>query len=218
VDWIAWHQGYDLSPSRQARLRLVQAQIGDCLTGRPAGAIRVLSVCAGDARDLIGVLPHHPRRAAVRAWLVEANAELIRVGEQAAAAAGIADQLEFLAADATLSSTYAGLVPADLVILAGVFGNVREVGVPRLIRGLSFLCRRGGDLVWTRHTELNDGARQIAAIRDAFRENEFTETRYELTPDGRYGVGAQRFAGQPAALADEEIWFEFTPYRRVGAG
>ncbi len=39
MNWIAWHQGYDLSPSRQARLRLVQEQIRDCLTGTPAGAI-----------------------------------------------------------------------------------------------------------------------------------------------------------------------------------
>lgn len=56
-DWFAWHRAYD-DPGSDLRGRLgaVQGFIAEALTRQPPGRIRVVSVCAGQARDLLGVL------------------------------------------------------------------------------------------------------------------------------------------------------------------
>ena len=88
-DWVAWHELYD-DPSSvlSARLRLVQAQLADALDRAPAGPVRLLSLCAGQGRDVTGVLPTHPRRDDVSAVLIEANAENAETARRNAAAAG----------------------------------------------------------------------------------------------------------------------------------
>ena len=56
-DWAAWHGRYDdpaLSLSR--RLGAVQARIRDALDQAGPGRIRLVSLCAGDGRDVLGVL------------------------------------------------------------------------------------------------------------------------------------------------------------------
>ena len=45
--------------------------IKQALDEAPAGPLRVISLCAGQGRDLIEVLAEHPRRGDVRARLVE---------------------------------------------------------------------------------------------------------------------------------------------------
>jgi len=86
---VAWHELYD-DPSSvlSGRLRLVQAQLEDALDHAPAGPIRLLSLCAGQGRDVTGVLPTHPRRDDVSAVLIEANAENAETARRNAAAAG----------------------------------------------------------------------------------------------------------------------------------
>jgi hypothetical protein len=59
-DWLQWHKEYDTWPELQKRLHLVQSHISGCLTSLPPGPISVISVCAGDGRDLCGVLSMHP--------------------------------------------------------------------------------------------------------------------------------------------------------------
>lgn len=73
---MAWHELYD-DPSSvlSARLRLVRAQLSDALDHAPAGPVRLLSLCAGQGRDVIGVLSAHPRRDDVSAVLIEADPE-----------------------------------------------------------------------------------------------------------------------------------------------
>src|SRR5690242_4741082 len=52
-DWVQWHRGYDdpLHPLAR-RLEIVVGLIRRQLDTAPAGPIRVLSLCAGDGRDL----------------------------------------------------------------------------------------------------------------------------------------------------------------------
>jgi len=126
MDWTKWHERYDSSPELVARLHLVQTHIAACLEVCPPGPMRVISICAGDGRDLIGVLTTHPRTSHVSARLVELDPRLVERGREAANAAGLASQLEFLQTDATLSSAYVGAAPAHLVLVCGVFGNVGE--------------------------------------------------------------------------------------------
>jgi hypothetical protein len=74
-DWVAWHGAYeDPSSSLSARLRRVRYHLSGALDRAPAGPVSVVSLCAGQGRDVIGVLPGHPRRDDVRAVLIEADA------------------------------------------------------------------------------------------------------------------------------------------------
>ena len=75
-DWREWHTAYDGDTPLTQRLAIVQARIADALDAAPPGPIRVISMCAGQGRDLLGVLADHPRRADVRARLVELDGEL----------------------------------------------------------------------------------------------------------------------------------------------
>jgi hypothetical protein len=71
-DWYAWHDAYESRGSTLARrLAAVQDRVREALDSAPAGPLRVVSLCAGQGRDLLGVLPHHPRRDDVTARLVE---------------------------------------------------------------------------------------------------------------------------------------------------
>ncbi|MBV8527692.1 MAG: SAM-dependent methyltransferase, partial [Candidatus Dormibacteraeota bacterium] len=71
-EWVTWHAGYDDPGSPQARrLATVQRLVAAALDAAPPGEIRVITMCAGNGRDLIGVLRTHPRARDVRARLVE---------------------------------------------------------------------------------------------------------------------------------------------------
>ena len=75
-DWIEWHTGYDDDTPLLHRLRAVQRRIREALDDQPAGAIRVVSLCAGEGRDLLEVLTDHGRTPDVRGRLVELHPEL----------------------------------------------------------------------------------------------------------------------------------------------
>jgi hypothetical protein len=105
MDWVRWHENYKASPALKARLLAVREHLSRCFDSQPPGVIRVLSICAGDARDLIGLLATHPRKMDVKAHLVENNAELAEKGRKVIVEAGFEDQLEYVIADATISST-----------------------------------------------------------------------------------------------------------------
>jgi len=214
MDWVKWHEGYEVSPALIARLHLVRAHIANCLDACPPGPVQVISVCAGDGQDLIGALTNHPRRVDVNARLVELERQLVERGRGAAEAAGLAQQLEFVTADATMSSAYKGIVPASLVLLCGVFGNVQQAEIPRLLGNLSCLCRRDGFVVWTHH-RFQDGARQIALIRELLSKSAFEGVCFDVTPEGSYGVGTHRHLAEAAALPEGQQLFEFSGFDRL---
>ena len=111
-DWVEWHRSYDEGGSDLSRrLLVVRRQIAGALDRAPVGPVRVVSMCAGQGRDLLGVLVDHPRRADVRARLVELdprNADVAR-------AAGM-DNVEVVIGDASVTTAYDGMVPADVVL------------------------------------------------------------------------------------------------------
>ena len=51
-------------------------------------------------------------------------------------------------ADAGDLASYVDVIPADLVLMAGVFGNIGDVR--RTVATLPHLCRPGGTVIWTR--------------------------------------------------------------------
>jgi Putative methyltransferase len=204
-DWAAWHEAYDDPGSPLAqRLLAVQAWIAAALDQAPPGPLRAVSICAGQGRDLIGVLREHPRRGDVTARLVELDPRNAAAARQLAADAGLT-QVEVITGDAAQTDAYAGLVPANLMLACGVFGNITDQDVARTIRCCAGLCATGGTVVWTRGRRKPDLIPQICEW--------FAAEGFELLgvsePETKWGVGAHRFAGTSAPLPAGERMFTF---------
>jgi len=206
-DYEAWHRQYDdpTSPLTQ-RIAIVQARLGQRLSAAAPGAIRVISICAGEGRDLIGVLPHHPRRADVTAVLVELNPHIVEVARANAARAGLT-QVKILEGDAAVSDIYAAAVPADIVLACGILGNMSDMDVERTARNLSMLCRTGASVIWTRHRNEPD---LTARIRGWFADAGFEELSFDA-PDTatKYGIGTVRLIEVPPPFQPGFRFFTF---------
>lgn len=208
MDWHGWHADYDRPASTLARrLRAVQEQVRAALDDSPPGPLRVVSRCAGQGRDLLEVLADHPRRDDVRARLVELDPRNAGIAEAAARAVGLTG-VEVLTADASLIDHYRDLVPADLVLVCGVFGNITDSDVERTVDHCAALCRTGGTVIWTRHRGAPDLVPSICAW---FEERGF-ERRWVSDPDAGYGVGVHRFQAEPRPLTAGVRMFTFIGY------
>jgi hypothetical protein len=206
VDWQGWHDDYDRPDSGLARrLRAVQEQVRVALDDSPPGPLRAVSLCAGQGRDLLDVLADHPRRDDVRARLVELDP---RNAEHAAARAAGLPGVEVLTADASLTDHYRDLVPADLVLVCGVFGNITDSDVERTVDHCAALCRTGGTVIWTRHRGAPD---LVPSICGWFEERGF-ERRWLSDPDAGYGVGVHRSRAEPRPLTAGARMFTFIGY------
>jgi hypothetical protein len=91
-DWADWHAGYD-DPSSPlaARLDRVRAHLRQALDEAPAGPVRLVSLCAGQGHDVIGVLPGHGRRRDVSAVLIEHDERNAAQARRRATAAGLTE-------------------------------------------------------------------------------------------------------------------------------
>ncbi len=206
TDWEQWHRPYDDPASPLSRrLRIVQHHLDDWL-GRTAPApVRVLSLCAGDGRDLLEVLAARPDAARVRATLVELDGRNADRAVAAAADAGL-NGITVRVEDAGLTDAAHGAVPADLVLLAGVFGNVSDGDVRRTVRALPTLCAAGATVIWTRHRHEPD---LTPAIRSWLAEAAFEELAFEAPDDVRFSVGVHRFLGSPVPWSPGGRLFAF---------
>ncbi|WUH93846.1 methyltransferase domain-containing protein [Streptomyces sp. NBC_00433] len=213
MDWHGWHDFYDRTDSSLGRrLLVVQQHIRAALDACPAGPIGVVSVCAGQGRDLIEVLAGHPRAVDVTARLVELDPRNVAAARQAAAAAGL-DGVEVIEDDAALTRLYAGAAPADLVLMCGVFGNIPDDDVRNTVDHCAALCRRGGTLVWTRHRKAPD---LVPRICDWFEARGF-ERRFLSAPDAGFGVGVHHRTAPPRPLAADARMFTFVGYDTLAA-
>ena len=203
---MQWHRDYDDPGSLLSRrLALVQGHLRAELDHAPAGEIRLISLCAGQGRDVIGVLAGHPRRDEVRARLVELDERNVAVARQAAQAAGL-DGVEILQADAGTTDACVGAVPARIVVVCGVFGNITADDVQTTVAALPSLCAPGALVLWTRHRGAPD---LTPAIRSWFTEAGFRGEAFDTSDDGFMAVGAHRLTGEPAALMPGRRLFTF---------
>ena len=201
TDWRQWHRQYEDPASQLSqRLAVVQARIRDVVDTAPPGPVQVVSICAGDGRDLVGALADHPRRSDVRGRLVELDAELAARGRAAAW-----DGLDFVNADAALTDAYAGAVPAELVLACGVFGNITDADIATTVRALTSFTATGGTVIWTRHRRAPD---LFPTVDGWFAEAGF-ERVWLSTSEHPYGVGVHRFAGVPEPLPPGRRLFTF---------
>jgi hypothetical protein len=189
-DWVRWHDQYDdpLSPLT-TRLKMVQAHVAYALNGAPPGPIRLVSLCAGQGRDVIEVLPAHPRSADLTAVLVELDPVNAQAARAQAATAGL-DNVQVREADAAVVANYADALPADVLLLCGIFGNVPDDDIRRTAAAAARMCRQGGTVIWTRHRGEPD---LTPRVRDWFADAGFDEVAFETVPTTRMtGVGVAR--------------------------
>lgn len=194
TDWHDWHLPYEVDTSPLSRrLRLVQQHLNDWLDRRLDSSLRVVSVCAGQGHDLIGALAPRPDADRVRAELVEydpRNVAAARMGIVAAKLTGFT----VTEADAGDFAAYRTAVPADLVLLAGVLGNISEEDVRATIDALPRLCAADATVIWTRTRRAPD---LTPAIRGWFADASFAEEAFHAPSNVLFSVGVHRFDGQP---------------------
>jgi hypothetical protein len=208
MDWHAWHLAYDSPDSALTRrLQVVRQRIGLALDEAPPGPLRAISVCAGQGRDLIGALSGHPRRADVSARLVELDPRNTGEARRAAADLGL-DGVEVVTGDASLTDAYAGMTPAHLTLLCGLFGNVTDADIVRTIGHATALCATGGTLVWTRHRRPPGVIDVICAAL----ETRGFERVWLNDPQDPQGIGVHRYTGTPQPLAPGATMFRFIGY------
>jgi len=206
TDWYAWHDAYhDPRTGLAKRLVIVQDRIRAALDEAPPGPLRAISLCAGQGSDLIGVLASHPRRHDVTARLVELDPRNTAVARRLAADAGLPD-VEVVTGDASLTSQYADMVPADLVVVCGLFGNLTHADIEATAGYCTQLCATGGTVVWTRGQWADDDlAPQVSAW---FEERGFERVWMSHDPDPNFHhrIGAHRFTGTPVPLEDASMF------------
>jgi len=204
-DWHEWHQAYDQPDSPLARrLAIVQHGIRDALDAAPPGPIRAVSMCAGEGRDLLGVLETHPWRADVSGRLVELDPGLAATARDRAPAS-----VEVLCADAGAAVSYAGAVPADLLLVCGVFGNITDDDMMTTIDLLPTLCAPGATVLWTRHRRAPDAT---PGVRQRFADNGFEEIAFHAPEQTMFGIGVHRLAVDPQPFRADARLFDFVGY------
>lgn len=201
VDWAAWHAEYDSDTPLRRRLEIVQRFIRTTLTNEQKSPIRVISLCAGEARDLLGALDLVSRRD-ICGRLVELDPALAAVARRGAVARGLND-LEVITGDAGRARAYVGATPAELVLACGVFGNISDEDIQRTVRALPQLCAPGATVIWTRHREPPD---ITPLIRSSLADAGFEEIAFEPVPDGPGSVGVARYAGEPQPLVEGQLF------------
>ena len=202
MDWVAWHADYEDPDSRISRpLVIVQKHIRAFLDGFSGSPVHVVSMCAGEARDLLGVIGAVERRD-ISGRLVELDPRLATIARQRCIDLGL-HEIEVVEADAGHSSVYAGAVPADLVLDCGVFGNVSEADIERTVRHTPQLCAAGAMVIWTRHRGEPD---ITPPIRRWYAESDFEELAFEPVPETEASVGVMAYRGPTVPLTDQTLF------------
>jgi hypothetical protein len=193
------------------RLRLVQAQIRRFLNERKGEELGAIRICAGDGRDLLGLLASEPE-SKVHARLLALDQTNVVSARRRASAAGCRD-VHVMWANASSTDAYVGAAPADLVLVCGVFGNVPPEDIRRTIRTLPQLRASNAWVIWTRHREHPD---LTPTIRSWFADEGFLERSIEVTTaesgPGAYpvqAVGVHMWPHDPHPLRRHQRMFTF---------
>ena len=209
MDWKSWHDRYDDPDSPLARrLATVRERIRIALDEAPAGPLRAISLCAGQGRDLIPVLGEHPRGRDVHARLVELDPGNTEYARRLVAEAEL-PQVEVVTGDASLTDQYLDLVPADLVLVCGVYGNLRLPDIENTVAACASLCATGGRVIWTRGRKPDTS---VAPRIAAWYEQHGFEQVWVNDPAEQMCVGVHRHTGTPTPPAPGESLFQFIGY------
>ena len=209
--WWRWHSEYDdLSSPRSARLEAVQELLTAALDAAALGSgrntssaeLRLISICAGQGREVLPVLLTHPRGGDVSALMVEfdpLNAGFLTSALGATSLAGV----DVAVADAGETSSYAAGVPADIVVCSGVFEHLSAPQVRGLVRGIPLLCAVGASLVWAiDHTPPG----LVDTLGECLAEGGFAAQ--EQKAKGEWMAGYAVLRGDPPGYRPGLRWFD----------
>jgi hypothetical protein len=210
-DYESWHDAYDDPGSELSwRLGRVRHQLAAAFDALPGERV-VLSACAGDGRDVLGMLAGRADAARFRVTLVELLPVLAERARVRAVAAGLS-RVDVRQSDAGTTDAYAGAVPADVVVLVGIFGNISDDALRTTVASAPGLCASGAWLVWSRGRDLGtDSEVGNGQVRAWFEEAGFAELAYEEhpDPDASAALGVARYDGPPQALEPGRRLFSF---------
>ena len=205
-DYERWLGHYDDPSSGLSwRLRQVQAWLREELDRR-SGPLKVLSVCAGDGRDIIDVLAERDDASPVETVLLEAHPAIAERARQRAAAARL-QALTVRTCDAADTTSYAGAVPADVVLLVGIFGNISRTDLSRTIAAAPQFCSPGATLLWSRGRDQDD---LNGEVRAEFTAAGFIELDYAAADLGsKPALARVRYHGPAVPLVAGQHLFTF---------
>jgi hypothetical protein len=183
----------------------VQREVARWFDRRRVDQHRVLSVCAGQGRDLLEVMADRADVDDVSAVLVELDPVNAAAARRLAGSVRCG-RIEVVQQDAGQLATYQGWARADLVLICGVFGNISDEDVRRTITSLPTLCAQGATVVWTRHRSPPD---LTPAIRRWFDGEGFVEETFIAPADANWSVGVHVFGGENRLLDRDAEMFRF---------
>lgn len=119
----------------------------------------------------------------------------------------MAAHVEVRTADAGITDTYLGAVPAEVILLVGVLGNISDTDLTRTIATAPALCQPAATLLWSRARADGDNNDMVRA---RFAAAGFTELDYvTLDRDSWPAVGVARYDGPPMPLPTGTQLFRF---------
>jgi hypothetical protein len=206
-DYVEWHRVYDDPDSGLSkRLRRVQSEVGAFLD-RTSGPVRLISSCSGDGRDVLDVLRERSDRDRLRGAFLEINPHLAASARDRIDDLGLSDQLRAVETGAGQAASYAPFVPADLVLLMGIMGNISPADIQELIETARAFCAPGATVIWSRDMKQPDyGAEILGWFADAG----FEQVALHENIDGSTTrVGVHRYLGEPVDLGPDRRIFTF---------
>lgn len=197
-DWLEWHSYYDDPDSSVSRrLAVVQRDLRRALAEAPDGedgVLRLVSMCAGEGRDVLPVLAERRGVRPVSALLIEFDPVVSQRARAAADDSGLSG-VEVRVADAGMTDTYLDLPPAHVLLVCSVFGNISYSDMRRTVATLPALLADGGLVIWTRAGRTgHDPSLQVQAC---FLDHGFTEISFTATSDDAFRIGMHRVRGGP---------------------
>jgi hypothetical protein len=115
--------------------------------------------------------------------------------------------VEVRRADASLVASFADTLPADVLLLCGIFGNISDGDIERTVAAAPALCRAGATVIWTRHRRPPDLTPQVRAW---FAAGGFDEIAFDaLRTTTLTGVGVSRLRRAPSAKLPSHPLFAF---------
>ena len=207
TDWLVWHTGYEAPDSPLAlRLGVVRELLDEAVASHDGGSLRVLSLCAGDGRDVLPVLARWQAHKEISGRLVELQSDLAHRARDEAHSVSL-QRLEVICGDAAEPTNCTkGAIPADLIVACGIFGNISDAGVQRLVESIQAMCAPGANVVWTRHRRDPD---LTPKIREWFASAGFEEHAFRSPGPGSYSVGRHQMVGAPSRITLTDPLFTF---------
>ena len=195
-DWRDWHQHYDNpNSSISLRLELVQRDLRRALSEAPNdenGVVNLITMCAGEGRDVLPVLAEENSGRPVKATLVEYDQTLAQHARTAVEDLQLS-AVEVRTADAGTTDTYRDLPPAQVMTVCSVFGNIPFEDTQRTVATLPSLLADDGIVIWTRA-----GQDKSLAVRKVFLDHGFSELSFSNTTDDMFYVGMYQLTGKRA--------------------